>query len=111
MGDIHEMSSDGTVGRGPGASPGRPDPATCAGVVELVTEYLEDALDPDVRARFEAHLDDCEECEVYLEQMRATIVAAGRVDVEHVAPATLDRLVAAYRAAVRARRNPDARGG
>jgi anti-sigma factor RsiW len=79
-------------------------------VVELVTEYLEDALDPDVRARFEAHLDDCEECEVYLEQMRAMIVAAGRVDVEHVAPATLDRLVAAYRAAVRARRNPDAHG-
>ena len=110
MGDIHEMSSDGTVGRGPEGLPGRPDPATCAGVVELVTEYLEDALDPDVRARFEAHLDDCEECEVYLEQMRAMIVAAGRVDVEHVAPATLDRLVAAYRAAVRARRNPDAHG-
>jgi hypothetical protein len=42
--------------------------------------------------------------------MRATIVAAGRVDVEHVAPATLDRLVAAYRAAVRARRNPGAHG-
>ena len=104
------MSSDGTVGREPEGLPGRPDPATCAGVVELVTEYLEDALDRDVRARFEAHLDDCEECEVYLEQMRAMIVAAGRVDVEHVAPATLDRLVAAYRAAVRARRNPDAHG-
>ena len=104
------MSSDGTVGRGPEGLRGRPDPATCAGVVDLVTEYLEDGLDPDVRARFEAHLDDCEECEVYLEQMRAMIVAAGRVDVEHVAPATLDRLVAAYRAAVRARRSPDARG-
>ena len=92
------MSSHGTVGRGSEGSPGRPDPATCAGVVELVTEYLEDALDPDVRVRFEAHLDDCEGCEAYLEQMRATIVATGRVDVEHVAPATLDRLVAAYRA-------------
>jgi anti-sigma factor RsiW len=104
------MSSDETVGRGPEGAPGRPDPATCAGVVELVTEYLEDALDPDVRAGFEAHLDDCEGCAIYLEQMRATIVAAGSVDVEHVAPATLDRLVAAYRAAVRARRNPAARG-
>ncbi|MDR3544497.1 MAG: zf-HC2 domain-containing protein [Candidatus Limnocylindrales bacterium] len=104
------MSSDGTASRGSEASLGRPDPATCVGVVELVTEYLEDALEPDVRARFEAHLDDCEECEVYLEQMRATIVAAGRVDVEHVPPATLDRLVAAYRAAMRARRNPGAHG-
>ena len=102
------MSSKGTVGRGPDGSRERPDPATCAGVAELVTEYLEDALDPDVRTRFEAHLDGCEGCEVYLEQMRATIVAAGRVDVEHVAPATLDRLVAAYRAAVRARMSPGA---
>jgi anti-sigma factor RsiW len=92
------MSIDGTVGREPGAWPGRPDPATCAGVVELVTEYLEDALDPDIRARFEAHLDDCEGCEVYLEQMRATIEAARLVALEHVAPATLDHLVAAYRA-------------
>ena len=92
------MSSEGTLGRGPDGSPGRPDPATCAGVVELVTEYLEDALDPDVRTRFEAHLDDCEGCEVYLEQMRATIEAAGLVELEHVAPATLERLVAAYRA-------------
>jgi anti-sigma factor RsiW len=104
------MSSDGTASRGSEASPWRPDAATCAGVAELVTEYLEDALEPDVRARFEAHLDDCEECEVYLEQMRATIDAAGRVDVEHVPPATLDRLVAAYRAAVRGRRNPGAHG-
>ena len=106
------MSSDGTVGRGPLGSPGRPDPAICAGVVDLVTEYLEEALEPDVRARFEAHLQDCEGCEIYLQQMRATIVAAGRVDVEHVPPATLDRLVAAYRAAVRARegrRSGDAR--
>ncbi len=102
------MSSEGTLGPGPNRPPGWPDPATCAGVVELVTEYLEDALDPDVRARFEAHLDDCEGCEVYLEQMRATIVAAGRVDVEHVPPATVDRLVAAYRAAVRARLSPGA---
>jgi anti-sigma factor RsiW len=92
------MSSDGTVGRGSEASPGWPDPATCAGVVELVTEYLEDALDPDVRVRFEAHLDDCEGCEIYLEQMRSTIGAARIVELERVAPATLDRLVAAYRA-------------
>ena len=75
------------------------DPGSCAGVVELVTEYLEGALDDDVRTRFEAHLADCDGCDIYLEQMRATIAAAGRVDVEGVAPATLDRLIAAYRAA------------
>lgn len=75
-----------------------PEPDTCAGLVELVTEYLEGALDASLRARFEAHLADCDPCDIYLEQMRATIEAAGHVDVEGVAPATLDRLIAAYRA-------------
>jgi len=80
-------------------APPTPDPDICAGLVELVTEYLEDALAPDIRARFEAHVAICEGCEIYLAQMRATVAAAGNVDVEHVAPATLDRLIAAYRAA------------
>jgi anti-sigma factor RsiW len=75
-----------------------PDPDTCVGIVELVTDYLDGALADDTRARFEAHLADCEGCEIYLEQMRSTIEAARLVELERVAPATLDRLVTAYRA-------------
>jgi anti-sigma factor RsiW len=93
------MGSDTTpIGRAPGR-PVPPDPDSCDGVVELVTEYLDGALDADVRARFEAHLAACDGCDVYLEQMRATIAAAGRVGVEGLAPGTLDGLIAAYRAA------------
>lgn len=83
---------------GPIGVPGAPDPDACVGVVELVTEYLEGSLDPAVRARFEAHLGECDGCDTYLEQMRQTIAAAGCVHLESVSPATLDSLVRAYRA-------------
>jgi len=54
----------------------------CQEVVELVTAYLEDALDPVDRERFEEHLVFCDGCENYLEQMRTTIRLTGRVEDE-----------------------------
>ena len=47
---------------------------SCQELVELVTAYLEGALPPGDRARFEAHLAECPDCEVHLEQVRTTIV-------------------------------------
>ena len=38
-----------------------------------MTDYLEGALAPAERARFEEHLAECEGCRAYLDQMRATI--------------------------------------
>ncbi len=46
---------------------------SCRQVVELVTDYLEDALDPLARADFEAHVAGCDGCPIHLDQMRATI--------------------------------------
>jgi anti-sigma factor RsiW len=46
---------------------------TCQELVELVTDYLEDALPPEDAARFEEHLAACPGCETYLEQVRSTI--------------------------------------
>jgi anti-sigma factor RsiW len=46
---------------------------SCQELVELVTDYLDSALSPDDRARFEAHLSECEGCRAYLEQMRMTV--------------------------------------
>ena len=51
----------------------------CRDLVEPVTNYLEDRLTPVDRARFEAHLADCEACRLYLEQFRQTIQAVGRL--------------------------------
>ena len=46
---------------------------TCQELVELVTDYLDGALPPHERARFDAPLDECEACRIYLDQMRTTI--------------------------------------
>jgi hypothetical protein len=50
-------------------------PATlvCKDVVELVTEYLGDALSPSDRARIEQHFLVCPPCTLHLSQVRSTI--------------------------------------
>ena len=70
---------------------------TCQELVELVTDYLEGALDPADRARFEAHLVDCEGCERYLAQVRITIRALRGAAAAPVEPVVRGRLLAAYR--------------
>jgi anti-sigma factor RsiW len=69
----------------------------CQQAVELVTDYLEDALAPRDRRRFEGHLAACPHCTEYLRQMRKTIAATGRVRVEDLRPEVWAELVALYR--------------
>jgi len=73
------------------------DGLSCAELVEVVTDYLEDALDAPTRRRFEEHLAVCPGCEDYLDQIRATIAAAGRVTPEDLDPVARDRLLDAFR--------------
>jgi len=70
---------------------------TCEEFVELVTDYLEGTLDPDTETRFEEHAGACPGCETYLDQFRETIRLVGRIEPEDVDPATLDRLLDAFR--------------
>lgn len=58
----------------------------CQEMVELITDYLEDALPRSQRKRFDAHIAGCEHCHEYLEQMRATIRLTGRLRVEDLTP-------------------------
>ena len=55
------------------------EPLDCDEFVELVTAYLEDALDPADRQRVLDHLDLCDGCSTYLEQIRTTIRAVGEL--------------------------------
>jgi anti-sigma factor RsiW len=50
---------------------------SCKELVELVTEYLEDALPGDDRARFEAHLAECPWCVEYVAQIESTVTLVG----------------------------------
>jgi anti-sigma factor RsiW len=70
---------------------------TCHQLVELVTDYLEDSLAHDVRARFELHLGVCPGCVDYLDQLRATIRATGQLREESLQPEVRDQLLAAFR--------------
>lgn len=69
----------------------------CRQAVELVTDYLEGALTPAERVRFEAHLAACPHCSEYLREMRVTIAAVGRVEPETLSRAARDDLVSLYR--------------
>ena len=70
---------------------------TCQDVVELVTDYLERALPPHEAALFEQHVNFCDGCEWYLDEMRATISTVGRIEEETVPPQTRDKLLIAFR--------------
>ncbi|HET9325339.1 MAG TPA: zf-HC2 domain-containing protein [Methylomirabilota bacterium] len=69
----------------------------CRELVELVTDYLEDRLSPIDRARFEAHLTECEACRTYLEQFRETIRVLGRLPEESLSPEAREALLTAFR--------------
>jgi len=76
----------------------RPQPLACNQLVELITDYLEGSLPPSERARFDAHLEQCEGCRIYLEQMRQTVAAVGALREESIPPPTMDQLMWAFRA-------------
>ena len=70
---------------------------SCQELVELVTDYFEDALPTPERARFDAHIAGCDHCTAYLEQMRTTIVLTGRLRAEELGPESVEALLAAFR--------------
>ena len=69
----------------------------CRAAVELMTDYLEGALDDRAEKDFESHLADCPACTAYLGQMRATIDVLGRLEPEQLDPEVRDELVGLYR--------------
>jgi anti-sigma factor RsiW len=69
---------------------------TCQEIVELVTDYLEGALDPAMTAEVEAHLQLCDGCDIYVEQMRATIHTLGTVPVETLSETAQSQLLRAF---------------
>ena len=70
---------------------------SCQEVVELVTDYVEGALGAEETSLFEQHLNFCDGCVWYVDQMRTTISTVGRVDEEEVPPEARERLIAAFR--------------
>jgi predicted anti-sigma-YlaC factor YlaD len=69
----------------------------CDELVELVTDYLEGTLAAVDTAALEHHLERCDGCEAYLQQMRTTIALSGRLTPGDVPPHAMDRLLDVFR--------------
>lgn len=70
---------------------------SCRELVELVTEYLEGAMDPAERVRFEHHLVMCRGCAAFVDQMRQTIRITGTLTQDDVPEEAQETLLAAFR--------------
>jgi anti-sigma factor RsiW len=69
----------------------------CQEVVEVITDYLEGAMDAELHAAFEAHLANCPHCTHYLEQIEAMMRVAGTIEPEALSLEFRAGLVAAFR--------------
>ena len=70
---------------------------TCRELVELVTDYLEHALEAGERERFERHISECDDCTAYLKQFRAAIALTGSLAGSRLTAQAEDALVALFR--------------
>ena len=73
------------------------DELTCQELVEIVSDYLEGALSEADRERFDAHLEICEGCRRYLDQMRTTIRVVGTLTEDNLDPGARDQLLQLFR--------------
>jgi hypothetical protein len=78
-----------------------PEELACQQLVELVTEYLENTLSLDNRAKFEAHIRDCGNCQEYLRQIRETMEVTAAIPGQPPAAETKARLLDMYREMVK----------
>jgi len=69
----------------------------CQELVELVTGYFDGSLSRSDRRRFRAHIRGCEHCTAYVEQMRVTIEATGRLTEDDIEPEAREDLLEAFR--------------
>jgi anti-sigma factor RsiW len=69
----------------------------CREFVELVTAFLDGALDPADEDRFVAHISGCDGCETYLAQFRRTVDALGTLPAPPLDADARENLLAAFR--------------
>lgn len=70
----------------------------CDELVELVTGYLDGALDDETERRVTHHLSGCDGCTTYVDQIRQTVTALGSSPTDVELPDDVrDALLAAFR--------------
>jgi anti-sigma factor RsiW len=72
-------------------------PLACQELVELVTAYFEGSLSRSDRRRFRRHINSCDHCTAYVEQMRLVIEATGSLTEDDIDPEAREELLEAFR--------------
>ena len=70
---------------------------TCKELVRIITEYLEGSLGEADQRRFEEHIEGCDGCSAYLDQMRKVIAVSGSLREEDLAPELSASLLGTFR--------------
>jgi anti-sigma factor RsiW len=74
-----------------------PEDITCKEIVEIVSDYVEGVLSPAEREAVELHLNLCDGCSDYLEQLRLAVALAGELPADALSPELEQELCQAFR--------------
>jgi anti-sigma factor RsiW len=75
----------------------KPEDISCKEIVEIVNDYVEGALSPADREAVELHLNLCDGCTDYLEQLRLSIALTGELPPDALSPELEEELCHAFR--------------
>ncbi len=73
------------------------DELNCQEVVELVTDYLEQALLPEMQVQFEEHVAECPGCDTFMKQVQQTIMMLRRLAEQPMFPESKQELLEIFR--------------
>jgi anti-sigma factor RsiW len=65
---------------------------TCKEAVDVLLEYLDGEMTPELKAKLEAHFSGCQPCEEFLAQYRATVGLCRKALEKRMPDSVSDRL-------------------
>ena len=75
----------------------RSDPLVCRDAVELMSNFLDEALSRRDQRRLTQHLRGCDACTLYLDQLRQIIAVSGSASPDDLTSDAVEALVAVFR--------------
>jgi hypothetical protein len=70
---------------------------SCEEIVELTADYVDQAMPEDEATLFEEHLDFCDGCVWFVEQVRISAQLAGKAGLEELPDELQSKLIQAFR--------------
>jgi len=70
---------------------------SCKELVDLVADYMDEAISDDARAKFEQHLSECGYCSAYVQQMHLTVKLTSKLTEPEANQPAPDELMNIFR--------------